>query len=167
MKLTASYLLGHLNWHRPEQGLCPWCEEEVETAEHAILPSPARQYARGSFPEALDLGSSWYNATASEMLAKFVRCTFTAYPPVFIPPEGSGTPTSPSSPPHSLFGWVRRFLNILPSLLDYTARQVFLGWFPLVFSSGVPFRVCFCLIIVPLQAKQIVHKQTLPSSASS
>ena len=73
MKLAASYLLGHPNWHRLEPGLCPRCEEEVETNEHAILRCPARQYARGSFPEILDLRSAWYDATETEILAKFVR----------------------------------------------------------------------------------------------
>ena len=98
MKLAASYLLGHPNWHRPEPGLCPQREEEVETTEHAILRCPARQYARGSFPETLDLKSAWYVATVTEILAKFVRRTLTAYPPGFTPPEGNGTPTPPSSP---------------------------------------------------------------------
>ena len=50
MKLAASYLLGHPNWHRPGPRLCPRCEEEIETTEHALLRCPARQYARGPFP---------------------------------------------------------------------------------------------------------------------
>ena len=58
MKLAASYLLGHPNWHRPDPGLCPRCEEEIETTEHALLRCSARQYARGSFPETLDLKSA-------------------------------------------------------------------------------------------------------------
>ena len=98
MRLAASYLLGHPNWHRPEPGLCPRCEEEIETTEHAILRCPARQYARRSFPETLDLKSTWYDATTIKMLTKFVRRTLTAYPPGFTPLEDSGTPTPPSSP---------------------------------------------------------------------
>ena len=66
-------------------GLCPQCEEEIETTEHALLRCPARQYARGSFPEALDLKSAWYDTTATEMLAKFARRTLTTYPPEFTP----------------------------------------------------------------------------------
>ena len=97
MKLAASYLLGHPNWHRPDPGLCPRCEEEIETTEHALLRCPARQYARESFPETLDLKSAWYDATATETLAKFVRRTLTAYPPGFTPPVDDGTPTPPSS----------------------------------------------------------------------
>ena len=97
MKLAASYLLGHPNWHRPDPGLCPRCEEEIETTEHALLRCPARQYARGSFPETLDLKSAWYDATATETLAKSVRRTLTAYPPGFTPPVDDGTPTPPSS----------------------------------------------------------------------
>ena len=33
MKLAASYLLGHPNWHRPDPGLCPRCEEEITAIE--------------------------------------------------------------------------------------------------------------------------------------
>ena len=96
MKLAASYLLGHPNWHCPEPGLCPRCEEEIETTEHAMLRCPVCQYARGSFPETLDLKSAWYDA---EMLATFVQRTLTAYPPGFTPPEVIGTPPPrPSSP---------------------------------------------------------------------
>ena len=99
-KLAASYLLSHPNWHRPEPGLCPRCEEEVETTEHAILRCPTRQYARGSFPETLDLKSAWHDATATEMLATFVQCTITAYPPSFTPPKATSTPyPRPSSSP--------------------------------------------------------------------
>jgi hypothetical protein len=97
MKLAASYLLGHPNWHRPDPGLCPRCEEEIETTEHALLRCPARQYARGSFPETLDLKSAWYDTTAIEMLAAFVQRTLTAYPPGFTPPEDVSTPTPPPS----------------------------------------------------------------------
>ena len=100
MKLAASYLLGHPNWHRPDPGLCPRCGKEIETTEHALLRCPARQYAREAFPETMDLKSAWYDATATEMLAKFVHRTLTAYPPGFTPPKANGTPTStpPSSP---------------------------------------------------------------------
>ena len=98
MKLAVSYRLGHPNWHRPDPGLCPRCEKEIEITEHALLRCPARQYVMGPFSEALDLKSAWCDATATEMLAKFVRRTFTAYPPGLTPPEDNGTPTSPSSP---------------------------------------------------------------------
>ena len=91
MKLAASHLLGHPNWHRPDPGLCPRCEEEIETTEHALLRCPARQYARGPFPEALNLISAWIDATATEMLAAFVRRTLTAYPLGFTPPAISPT----------------------------------------------------------------------------
>ena len=52
----------------------------------------------GSFPESLGLKTAWYDATATEMLAKFVHRTFTAYPPGFTPPEDNGIATPPSSP---------------------------------------------------------------------
>ena len=95
MKQSASYLLGHPNWHQPEPGLCPRCEEEVETTEHALLRCPAPQYARGFFPEALDLKSAWYDATAIRMLAAFVSRTLIAYCTGFMPLEVASTTASP------------------------------------------------------------------------
>ena len=80
----------------------PFGVEEIETTEHALLRCPARQYARGSFPETLDLKYAWYDATATEMLAEFARRTFTAYPPGFPHPEDNGTPTPASSPSYSV-----------------------------------------------------------------
>ena len=48
------------------------------------------------------------------MLVKFVRRTFTAYPPGFTPPD-SGTPLPrPPLLPRSLFTWVRRFCIYCP-----------------------------------------------------
>ena len=41
MKLAASYLLGYVNWHCPDPGLCPRCEEEIEITELALLLCPA------------------------------------------------------------------------------------------------------------------------------
>ena len=86
MKLAASYHLGHLNRYRPDPGLCPRCEEGIETTERALLRCPVRQYARGSFPETLDLKSAWYDATATEILAEFVRRAFAAYVSSGLPP---------------------------------------------------------------------------------
>ena len=116
MKLVASYLLvGYPNWHRPDPGLCPRCEEETETTEHALLRCPARQYARGSFPETLDLKSAWYDTTTVEMVAAFVQHTLTAYSPRFNPTRRMEAPQlRPPLLSHSLFAWVRRFLYPSP-----------------------------------------------------
>ena len=136
MQLAASYLLGHPNWRRPDPGLRPRCEEEIETTEHALLRCPARQHASGSFPETLDLRSAWYDATATGMLAKSVRCTLTAYPPGFTPPVDNGTPTPSSVSPPSCLGSA---LLISTAFSDNcTVWHVSLGsffWCSLVFSS--------------------------------
>ena len=48
MKLAASYLLGRPNLHRPEPGLCPRCEEEIE---HALsIPLPRTSIRPGVLP---------------------------------------------------------------------------------------------------------------------
>ena len=52
-------------------------EEEIESTEHALLRCPARQYARGSVPETLDLKSAWYDTTTIKVLAAFVEHTLT------------------------------------------------------------------------------------------
>ena len=65
-----------------------------------VSTAPRVSYSMWSFPETLDLKSAWYDATITELLAKFVRPTLTAYLPGFTPHEGSGTPTPPSSPPY-------------------------------------------------------------------
>lgn len=80
MRLAASYLLCHPNWHRSEPGPCLQCEE-VESTEHALFRCPARQYVGGFFPETPGLKSAWYDATAIEMLAAFVQRTLAAYLP--------------------------------------------------------------------------------------
>ena len=49
MKLVASYLLGRSDWHRPEAGLFPRCEEETEFSEHALLRCPAHHILEGPF----------------------------------------------------------------------------------------------------------------------
>ena len=73
------------------------------------LRCPARQYARGSFPETLDLKSTCYDATATEMLAAFVNRTLTAYPRA-SPPRRLVAPLSlPPLHPADCFAWVRRF----------------------------------------------------------
>ena len=60
-------------------------------------PTPP-QYARGPFHETLGLKPARYDVTATEVLAKFVRRTFTAYPPGPAPGDsGSLTPPSSSS----------------------------------------------------------------------
>ena len=43
------------------------------SAHHALLRCPARQYARGSFPETLDLKSAWYDAAAFPLPRTSVR----------------------------------------------------------------------------------------------
>ena len=107
MKL-ATYLLGHPSWHLLDPGLCPQCEEEIETAEHALLrcPCPVRQYALESFPETLK--SAWHDATATETLANFVCRTL-----MLIlrdsPPLKTMAPLPHPLLPHSPFAWVRRF----------------------------------------------------------
>ena len=140
MKLAASYLLGHPNWHRPDPGLCPQCEEEIETTEHALLRCPAHQYARRS-PETLDLKPAWYDATATEMLANFVRRTFTAYPPGFTSPENNSALPHPPLP-LSLLARVRRLYLLLP-LINCIVQHVSIGYF-FWLSSG------FSLVFAPV-----------------
>ena len=89
------------------------------SAHHALLRCPARQYARGSFPETLDLKSTWYDATATEMLAAFVNRTLTAYPRA-SPPRRLVAPLAlPPLPPRRLLRLGSALLYPPLSLLEY------------------------------------------------
>ena len=146
MKLAASCLLDHANWHRPDPGLCSRCEEEIETTEHALLRCPARQYARGPFPR------SW-TSNPPGMAPLQLNCSpsLSAAPSLPILRVSPSLPILRVSPslrttaplPHplltlSLFAWVRRFLYLLLSLTNYAFWHVYIssGLF-LVLSGGI------------------------------
>ena len=124
----------------PRTGLCPRCEEEVEITEHALLRCPARQFARGSFPETLDLKSAWLTPLQLKCLPS------SSAAPSLPTLQDSPLPRTAAPPPHpllplSLLAWVRRFLYLL-LLINCTVRHVFLGSFFWVFS-GVLFWCSF------------------------
>ena len=50
MKLAASYLLGHPNWHRPDPGLCPRCEERSRPLSTPCSAAPHVSTPGGTFP---------------------------------------------------------------------------------------------------------------------
>ena len=69
---------------RPHSNACPArartsthtarrAQHAPASAHHALLRYSARQYARGSFLETLDLKSAWYDATASPLPRPSVR----------------------------------------------------------------------------------------------
>ena len=100
------------------------------------LRCPARQYARGSFLEALDLKSTWYDATATEMLAAFVNRTFTAYRRASSPQRLVSPLPLPPLPPRRLLRLGSALLHPPLSLFEY--RSCFPRVF-LLFISGVLF----------------------------
>ena len=100
------------------------------SAHHAlqVLRCPARRYAGGSFPGALDLGSAWCGATATEMLAAFNR-TLTAYPRASSPRRLVAPLPPPPLPPRRLLRLSLAFLQPPLCLLEYMVM------FPLGLSS--------------------------------
>ena len=83
------------------------------------LRRPARQYARGSFPETLDLKSTWYDATVTEMLAASVNRTLTAFPRA-SPPRWLVAPLPlPPLPPRRLLRLGSALLYPPLSLFEY------------------------------------------------
>ena len=106
------------------------------SAHHALLRFTARQYARGFFPEALDLKSTWYDATATEILAASVNRTLTAYPRASPPRRLVAPLPLPPLPPRRLLRLGSALLHPPLSLFEY--RSCFPRVF-LLFLSGILF----------------------------
>jgi hypothetical protein len=92
--MGKSCLLGHTNWVRPDPDLCPHCNMELETMEHALLTCPARHCARDQFPPDLTLAEAWSSPNLLKIIGNYITCTRTGYPPS---PPSSPAPSSPVS----------------------------------------------------------------------
>ena len=91
----------YLNAHRTP------CPARARIPRSSPLPRPSvRQRV---LPETLDLKSTCYDATATEMLAAFVNCTLTAYPRASPPRRLVAPLPLPPLPPRDCSAWVRRF----------------------------------------------------------
>ena len=93
----------YLNAHRT-----PWpAVARIRTLPSSPLPRPSGR--QGVLPETLDLRSTCYDATATEMLAAFVNRTPTAYPRASPPRREVAPCLSRHFPSRDCFAWIRRF----------------------------------------------------------
>ena len=97
MKLAASYLLGHPNWHCPEPGLCPWWKEKVggppSMLYSAVLPA---NILEGPFP------GRWASGLPGMMPLQpkcLLSSSFTLLLPILRPPPPPRTVAPLPHPP--------------------------------------------------------------------
>jgi hypothetical protein len=102
MRSGSSYLAAHTSWH--DQGvstLCPSCEEEDESFEHAILHCPAKSQQRAAhLRDVTELGPGapvWSSAPLILGLASYISATATGFPPT-MPAIRADSASSSGSP---------------------------------------------------------------------
>ena len=100
MRSGKSYLAAHTSWDdRNSPKTCPFCEEDDETLEHAILHCPAKLDAHElHLPGADDVGNGsplWGSKDQIPGLAKYIQVTGTGFPPTMPDAQlGSASPLS-------------------------------------------------------------------------
>jgi len=89
MRSGASYLAAHISWrNRDSSTLCPLCEEEDESFQHAILHCPAKAHPRLTHLSGVDDirpdGPLWLLVPLLRGLAEYLYATRTGFPPVML-----------------------------------------------------------------------------------
>ena len=132
MKLAASYLLGHPNWHCPDPGLCPQCEgksRQLSTLYSAPLPANT---PRGPSPDSSPPGMTPLQPKCSP------NSSTAPSPPILRasppPPRAVVSLLHPPLLPHNLFAWVR---HLYPLPYKPVVHQFHPGLSSGI--SGVPF----------------------------
>ena len=103
----------YLNAHRT---LCP-ARARIRTPRPSPLRRPSVRH--GVLPETLDLRSTWYDATATEMLAEFVNRTLNAYPGASPPRRLVAPLPLPPLPPRRLLRLGSALLHPPLTLFEY------------------------------------------------
>jgi len=90
MRAAKSYLAAHPSWSDEDPSLiCPRCEIEQETFQHAILSCPARSRERDHLlKDVSSLGqdaSLWTEPHLLQALGEYITVTKTGFPPEMIP----------------------------------------------------------------------------------
>ena len=100
----TSYLAAHISWrNRDSSTLCPFCEEEDESFQHAILHCPAKAHPRLTYLAGVDDigpdGPRWLSVPLLRGLAEYHSSTGTGFRPAMLrirattltPEPGSGS----------------------------------------------------------------------------
>jgi len=104
MRTGSSYLAAHVSWwSRDSSTLCPFCEEDDESFQHAILLCPAKAQPRLAHLSGVDDigpdGPLWLSVPLLRGLAEYLCATRTGFPPTIVrirantatPEPGSGS----------------------------------------------------------------------------
>jgi len=89
MRSGASYLAAHISWwSRDCSTLCPFCEEDDKSFQHAILLCPAKAQPRLTHPSGVDDGGPdsplWLSVPFLRGLAEYLYATHTGFPPTML-----------------------------------------------------------------------------------
>jgi len=85
----ASYRAAHVSWrNRDFSTLCPFCEEDDVSFQHAILHSPAKAHPRLTHLSGVDDigpdGPLWLSVTLLRGFAEYLYATRTGFPPTML-----------------------------------------------------------------------------------
>jgi len=89
MHTGASYLAAHISWrNRDSSTLCPFCEEDDVSFQHAILLCPAKAQPRLTNLSCMDNigpdGPLWLSVPLLRGLAVYLYATRTGFPPAML-----------------------------------------------------------------------------------
>jgi len=89
MRTGASYLAAHVSWwSRDSSTLCPFCEEDDESFQHAILLCPTKAQPRLTHLSGVDDvgpdGPLWLSVPLLRGLAEYLYATRTGFPPTML-----------------------------------------------------------------------------------
>jgi len=89
MRTGASYLAAHISWrNRDSSTLCPFCEEDDESFQHASLHYPAKAHPRLTHLSGMDdighEGLLWLSVPLLSGLAEYLYTTRTGFPPAML-----------------------------------------------------------------------------------
>jgi len=102
MRTGASYLAAHISWrNRDASTLCPFCEEDHESFQHAILHCPSKACPRLSHLSGVDdIGPDsplWLSVPLLRVLAEYLFATRTGFPPAMLHMRASTVTPEPCS----------------------------------------------------------------------
>jgi len=102
MRSGASYLAAHISWrNRDSSTLCPFCEEDDESFQHAILHCPTKAHPRLTHLSGVDDigpdGPLWLSVPLLRGLAEYLYATRTGFPPAMLRIRASTVTPEPGS----------------------------------------------------------------------
>jgi len=102
MATGASHLAAHISWRiRNSNTLCPFCEEDDESFQHAILLCPAHAQPRLTHLSGVDDSGAdaplWHSVPLLRGLAEYLYATCTGFPPHMLRIRASTATPEPES----------------------------------------------------------------------